>query len=577
MQSISPLVLVAALLGVTPAVMYAQRAGQPREQRPSCDGKIVSAVDIRPGRPPFEGASTKWRNMARAVGLHHATTEVGVIDAFVLLNVGDRCTEARRAESERILRAQPYLANATVHAIPDDSGGVRLLVETVDEVPVLVAGQFHGINPQSFSLGNSNVGGEGLLLQANVEKGFGVYRTGLGFRLAEYAAFGRPYVASVEVQRHTLGNYANVDLAHPFYTDLQRAAWHVGYTQGEDYLGVSRAARDPLNLIVNQHRWEASAIARVFGTRTIGVLGLAATGLRLTPDTAGVIVSDSGLVADTGTTLHNRYMPFRSTRVGILGGARRESFVTVHGFDALTAAQDVPSGWAAGLYVAHGLKAMGENDSFLSGVVYLGAANEQALLSTLVQMEARRDDATSKWDSGIGSARTALYVGSAPGVVMVLENKLSMGTGSRLPMQLTLGDFRGGIIGYRNASIAGSQRNASRAEFRFSRPAVMRNADLGVATFGEIATIRAGDAPYGVNATRASVGISLLGAYPSGSKRLYRADIGFPFTRTGSGGGQIEVRFTSEDRTGTYWREPDDVSRARTGAVPATLFALPTH
>jgi hypothetical protein len=182
-----------------------------------------------------------------------------------------------------------------------------------------------------------------------------------------------------------------------------------------------------------------------------------------------------------------------------------------------------------------------------------------------------------KWDSVIGSARTAFYVGQAPGVVLMLEDKLSTGTGSRLPMQLTLGDFRGGIIGYRNASIAGSQRNTMRGELRVSGTAVIRDADLGVATFGEVATIRAGDAPYGVSATRASVGISLLGAYPSGSKRMYRADLGIPLTRTGAGGGKIEVRFTSEDRTGIFWREPDDVSRARTGAVPATLFAYPTR
>jgi hypothetical protein len=81
----------------------------------------------------------------------------------------------------------------------------------------------------------------------------------------------------------------------------------------------------------------------------------------------------------------------------------------------------------------------------------------------------------------------------------------------------------------------------------------------------------AGDAPYGVDATRSTIGFSILAAYPTRSKRLYRADIGFPLSR-GNGAG-IEVRFSSEDRTAAFWHEPDDVSRSRTGPVPASLFA----
>jgi hypothetical protein len=105
---------------------------------------------------------------------------------------------------------------------------------------------------------------------------------------------------------------------------------------------------------------------------------------------------------------------------------------------------------------------------------------------------------------------------------------------------------------------------------------MVRNADVGVAAFGESGTVWAGDAPYGRSATRATVGVSLLAAYPTRSKRLYRADIGIPLTRGGDGGGRIEVRFSSEDRTGLFWREPDDISRARTGPVASTLFVTPT-
>lgn len=573
----SSLVLPAALallLGATrPAPLPAQAFAPP--SAPSCDGLTVTGIDIRPGRPGFQGTASRWRHLARAIGLHHTTTREGVIAAFLALEVGQPCTEKRRAESERLLRDQPFIADASVRALPDGRGGVAIVVETVDEVPVLIGGQLHGLGLSSLSLGNGNVGGQGLLLQGYLERGF-AYRSGLGVRAIEHAAFGKPYVATLEAFRHPLGFYRDVELAHPFYTDLQRVAWHVGYNDGDEYRSVVRPARDPLALEVEQHRWDASTLFRVFGTNTVTLLGAGASGIRLTPANMGVIVSDTGLAPDSGTALRDRYQPFRTARIGMLAGIRRVSFTPVRGFDGLKAQQDIASGIMTGLYVARGIS--GERDLFVSGGVYAGKGNEHALLATVMQGEGRRDPATGKWDSMIGSGRAALYLTTAPGMLLLVDDRYSMGLDSRLPLQLDLGDREGGILGYHRASLAGARRNAARAELRFSRNAVLRNADIGVATFGETGTVWAGDAPYGRTATRATVGIGLLAAYPTRSKRMYRADVGIPLTRSGEGGGRIEVRFSSEDRTGTFWHEPDDVARARTGPVASTLFVSPsTH
>lgn len=542
---------------------------------PSCDGKRVNAVEIRPGRPPFEGAATRWRHFARAIGLHHATTRPGVIDAFVALEEGDTCTELRRAESERVLREQPFLADASVRAIPDSLGGVTLLVETTDEIPVLVAARTRGVKLQQLSLGNENLGGNALLVQGSVERGY-AYRTGFGVRVEEYATFGRPYVTSIDLQRHTLGYYGNLEMSHPFYTDLQRIGWHVGGLSAEDYVGIQRPANDPLALRVQQQRWDASTLVRVLGTKTVTLAGFGASAVRIAPDAQGIMVTDTGLAADTGTTLRNRYALFKATRVGVLAGVRRMSFTPVRGFDALTGTQDIASGFALGMYAAQGIKALGENDNFVSGIAYAGMARERAMLGTFGQMEARRDPVTHKWDSVIGSARAALYAGGGPGTLFIVEDRFSGGSASRLPMQLSLDDRQGGILGYHRSGIAGSIRNVVRTEVRVSRAAFVRNADVGVAAFGAVGSVWAGDAPYGVTATRSSLGVSLMAAYPTRSKRLYRADIGFPLTRSGSGGG-IEVRFTSEDRTNEFLREPDDVSRARTGPVPSRQFAWPNR
>src|SRR3569623_1404792 len=92
----------------------------------SCHGERIDSITFNPGRPPFEGSAKKWRAIARAIGLHHATTRADVLRTYILLKEGDVCTDQRRTESARILRDLPFLAAATVIAIPDSAGCVRL-------------------------------------------------------------------------------------------------------------------------------------------------------------------------------------------------------------------------------------------------------------------------------------------------------------------------------------------------------------------------------------------------------------------------------------------------------------------
>lgn len=562
--------LVASLLlCAASGVALAQSSPSP------CDGRIVTGFDVRAGRPPFEGTAKTWRSVARAVGLHHATTRPAVIESFMALHLGRPCTERRRAESERILRAQPFIADARVTTVPDGRGGVIAVVETTDEIPVLVSARFHGASPQELSLGNSNIGGMGTSAEVRVERGF-AYRTGFGARVKQYSLFGHPYVATLEAQRNTIGYLLDGELEHPIYTDLQRIGWHLGYRSSDDYPRLKRPARDELALGVRQERWDASSLTRVFGTSTAALIGLGASGLRLTPAARGIVVTDTGLAADTGVTLANRYKPFRSGRLGVIAGVRRVTFRTVRGFDGLFAQQDVASGIMTGLFVAQGLPSFGEKDQYLSGAMYGGWSTPHTLITALTQWEGRRGEGAGEhdWDSVIGSGRAALYMGT-PGAVLMIEDRYAGGSRSRLPLQLALGDRDGGIIGYRATSLAGARRNAVHGEFRWGRPTAVFGADVGIAPFAEVGTTWKGDAPYGVTATRSSLGFSILAAYPTRSKRLYRADIGFPLTR-GNGAG-IEVRFSSDDRTQAFWTEPDDVSRARTGAVPVNLFAWRTR
>jgi hypothetical protein len=564
--------LFSALLLCWPAFLRAQLVGMPVV----CRGEIVSHIETTPLPPPFSGAATKWRALAHTVGLHHATTRGHVVRAFLSLAPGEPCTELRRAESERVLRAQPFLSDATVRVERDTGGTVAVTVTTTDEIPVLVTGRFRGVAPEELSIGNENIGGLGLRVVGRMERGR-AYRTAIGTQIEQDALFGHPFRLIVDADQYQVGHRLGAEIEHPFFTDLQWISWHVGFVTRDDHFSVERAARDPLALPLTDRSWEVSTFARLFGTTTVAVLGAAISGRRVDPASAGIVITATGIIADTGVTLRNRYTLYRAGRVGALGGVRRVTFRKMNGLDALVASQDVMNGGMLGLYVAKGLSQMGENDVLISSAMYLGTSSRTMRLATVALAEVRHDGGRNEWNSAIGSARTGFYWGDAPGRMLVLDNEMSIGWHSRLPVQLTFRDAEGGMMGYRNSGLAGGERSVSRAELRWSWESLIRKADVGIATFSEVGQLWKGDVPYGVNATRVSVGVSLLAAYPTRSKRLYRADVAIPLTRAGEGPGRLEVRFSSADRTQAFGIEPRDVARARTGPEPGRLFAWPTQ
>src|SRR5439155_12422725 len=116
------------------------------------------------------GALAWWRKIARSIGLHHQTTSTGLVRRFVTLDPGDRCTEFRRTESQRILRAQPYIADAIV-TTTRVGDGTRIEVSTHDEVPVVGSARVRGASIRALSLGTLNFRGAGMRLEGFWEDG----------------------------------------------------------------------------------------------------------------------------------------------------------------------------------------------------------------------------------------------------------------------------------------------------------------------------------------------------------------------------------------------------------------------
>ena len=115
--------------------------------------------------------------VARVARTMHETTQPNVVERFLLFRAGDRCEEIRRAESERILRAQPYIADADVFIVTNDDGTVDAEIRTIDETAVVFGGSVRARSPNISGVlfGNANLGGQGVYAS-------GAWRTGDGFR-----------------------------------------------------------------------------------------------------------------------------------------------------------------------------------------------------------------------------------------------------------------------------------------------------------------------------------------------------------------------------------------------------------
>jgi len=551
----APSLLVVPLLVVPPRALAAQ-----------CDGKTVSAIAIVPHDPSFIQVPRPLRPLARGVGLVHTTTKPGVVRRFLLLHVGGPCSATQLAESERILRLQPFIAEATVRAVPDSVGGVRIEVETVDEIPTVFSLRLRNSLPAALVFGNGNVGGWGLYVATRVEKGFH-YRTGAGVQVVDYQAFDRPYTLGFVAYRAPLGSTLALALGHAFFTDLQRTAWHVGYSNVNAYASFVRPDTGVVSLGVVRRFADIGSVLRIGFGRRIGFIGGLLTYERVVPAAQAVVITDSGLVADTSRPIGGPFARYENERLNAVVGVRTLSFLEVRGFDALAAVQDVATGIQFGAVLGQG------SDTFLSGDLYAGFGAKRSFAALRIEAEARHDPGANRWDSMVASGRLAWYVKPSDAHVIIASDEFSGGWRVRVPFQLALGGAPAGVRGYQNSRVVGAVRSVGRLEERWSLGHVTRHVGLGLASFADAGAVWAGDAPFGVTSgVKAGVGAGLLIAVPPQSKRLWRLDFAVPVSPDAHARWQILVRTVG---VGGFWSEPRDVARARAGAAPSLIFTWP--
>ena len=574
-------VLLAALAPLWPGRVSAQDTSRtpaaPDSARRAvpCTGQRVDYVVVHSSAPTIV-IFKRVPVVADIVRSLHVTTKPEIIRRFVILEEGKPCTELRRTESERILRAQPFLADASVQAFPNDSGGVDLEVRAIDEASMVVGASVRSASPYftAVRFGNSNVDGGGVYLAGNWRSG-GVFRDGYGGRYVDYQVFGRPYILAMQAQRDPLGDHWDAEAAHPFLTDLQRIAWRAR-SGSSDALVYFEPVKDEKHAVRRERRYfDVGGIIRVGPPGRLSLFGASFSGEREMSAQSAVLVTRTGILPDTSSIFFNRYGEHRIARVNTLWGVRDIEFVQVQGFDALTATQDLPVGFQLGTLFGRSLGVLGskDDDIFMSADLYVGAAARRAALKVQLQGEGRRSNDLNLWDGILTSGRIAQYLKLTTAQTVVLSGEWSGGWRMRSPFALTLGEEPGGVRGYANSTTPGGQRAIVRLEHRtfIGRPNGW--GDAGIGFFADAGRLWAGDVPFGRSTpTRTAVGISLLGAVPPRSARLWRLDIALPLS---GGGRRLEFRVVSSDRTTFFWREPRDIQFARESTVPSSIFAWP--
>jgi len=539
----------------------------------SCEGKRVDSILVVASAPTVTGAN-RIPVVRMIASRFHVTTRDDVVSRFLLLKVGDVCTDLRRAESERILRAQNFLAEALVAVRPSPNGGVVLDVQTTDEVSVVVGATVAAKSQplRAFRFGNSNIEGTTTYVSASWRDGEG-YRDGFGGRVQHQQLFGRLYSMDLEGERNPLGERWFAETSHPFYTDLQRVASRLRVGSSIAYVAFPTDSQLDRAVRIDRRFFDVGGLVRVGPPGRLTVFGASLTGDEDAPATTPVIIGPTGLSVDSDATLLNRYVGHQIARANILWGIRDIRFASRTGLDALSATQDVPIGFQLGTMFGRSLEILGsrDDDIFVAADLYVGLSGNKSTFRLQVQGEGRRSNGNGAWDGILTSGRAAQYVKTSERNVLVASLDWSGGWKQRSPFNLGFGDPVAGVRGFSNSRLIGARRFVGRAESRWVVSPETSLGDLGLAAFADMGRLFPGDVPFGSRSALAtSVGFSILAAAPRHSARLWRMD--FAFAVHGKTGGLFELRVSAADNTKFFFREPADVERTRELTVPSSVF-----
>lgn len=549
-----------------PGVLAAQERAATR-----CNGIRITAIEIaRSERPPIDRSVPAIARPPLQFAMQGRTTREDAVRPFLLLEEGQRCSERRMRETERVLRAQPFLSDAVLSTEPDGAGGVRLLVRTVDEIPLLLGGRIDGGQLSGLKYGSTNLGGSGTRAVAEWREGF-AYEDAFRGELVLAHTMGRPHRFTAIGLRDPLDQRLRLAWERPFWSTLQRTGWYLGFDNVDGHARLLRQDTVPLALPYRSRRVDVGGVARLGGDRLGIFAGPFVSHERFEPLGAARGVAEGGFAADADSSLTAQYAEFESSRASAVVGGRWLSFERAEGLDALEGPQDIARGVQAAALTGMGLGG-NAGSRYYGADVFLGAGTPMSYLALRGTWEERRsEDGTS---DALLSARLRWYGRASARSLLMVSAEYARGRDQRRPVQLALGDRDVGVRGLPEDAAVGAMRAVARADYRVLLGGLGRHVALAGSAFTDAGVVRAGDAPYGVDSDpQFSVGAALLIAVPRQSRRLWRIEAALPLGNEAPNGWVWRIGTSSPWRE--FWRDPRDVAAMRALIPPASLFGFP--
>jgi len=546
-------------------------ASAPVASGPRCTGETISVVTIDRQEPVVVERSAGWARPFLRFALAGAPTRSSAVAPFLLVKQGQACTEFMLAESERMLRSQPYLADAHATVTADTGGTVRVEFATIDDIrPVVGLGAKDG-SPTRVKLGSGNVAGYGMAAAAQWQQGF-AFRDGWSLHFTHYHVFAQPFLFDSQLERSPLGEIAAATFSRPLYSQVQQLAWSITGAHVDRYQPFLRDEDvDPLSLEVQRRSWQANAVYRIGGGKYGVFAGAQVGGDQVKPADQGVVISDTGFVDDPDTTLGPRYATETKTLVSAILGARALTFFKAEGFDALEGAQDVARGIQIGGLVGHGIGSSYDG-WFVGSQMYAGAGTRRSFVGMQASIETDRLD--GEWNDMIAEGRIAWYYRPSRRRTRTVSLEYSGAWNTSVPFELRLGTERVGVRGYEDSQTAGGRRAVARVEERLVFPGFQKYLGFGGAAFVDAGKMWAGDVPFGQTVNpRVSTGIGLIFAVPRASRKNLRVDVAVPLVS--DPGSSWGVDFTITSGRPRFWRPAPDLAVARSAAQTPVVFGWP--
>jgi len=328
---------------------------------------------------------------------------------------------------------------------------------------------------------------------------------------------------------------------------------------------------DPLSLDVERRGWQANAVYRIGGGRYGVFAGAQIGGEHVAPADRGVIITNTGFVADSDTTLGVRYATENRTLAAAILGARALTFFKATGFDALEGAQDVAKGMQVGGLFGKGLGSSYDG-WFVGGQLYAGGGTPRSFIGMQASVETSRQD--GDWQDMIAEGRLAWYSRPSEKRTQIASFEFSGAWDSSVPFQLRLGTDHVGLRGYEDSRTAGGRRAVMRLEERLVFPGFKKYLGFGGAAFLDAGKMWAGDVPFGRTVNpRVGAGLGLIVAVPRQSRQNLRVDVAAPLIS--DPGSKWGVNFTITSGRPRFWRPASDLARARSAAQTPVVFGWP--